>query len=102
MFFYCDAITRRVAATKATEVPSPWGKTDPAGHQTSMSMSLRFSMPIDFYIFYLVMIRPMITKNLVMKIQNLIVNRESQSIKLNLKLNIFEKTYHLEPPEAVY
>ena len=44
----------------------------------------------------------MITKNLVMKIQNLIVNRESQSIKLNLKLNIFEKTYHLEPPEAVY
>ena len=48
------------------------------------------------------MIRSMITKNLVMKIQNLIVNRESQSIKLNLKLNIFEKTYHLEPPKAVY
>ena len=38
---------------------------------------------IDFYLFYFVVIRLLITTNVVMKIQNLIVNHESRSVESN-------------------
>ena len=43
----------------------------------------RFNHSNDFYIFYLVMKILMIKKNSVVKIQNLVVNHQSQPVKSN-------------------
>ena len=39
--FYCDTITGKVASQGQRGTFSPWGKTDPAGHQPSISLSRR-------------------------------------------------------------
>ena len=40
-YFYYDTMTIRVTTQGITGTFSPWGKTDPAGHQPSISISLR-------------------------------------------------------------